>query len=426
MGSTNNLILLVFDLGKAMNEFNLFYGVFAAIVFGIVPSMISFFIFIRISNFITIQPYGLKLLIMASSFLFVTGLSINFIYPLSLSLLGIVAISFNSVSPLVQPWFYSMGELAGGLSQTFILPMMLIFLIWIPSMLLLYGFYDYKKSKKPYMFFKVIGLVIIFAIMVLPTFIPMVSAVSNEDLLQLIFLIPVTPTILLAFLSAEGYFDSIKTTFRNIRSSNPSTVPVRTVTKIASLMILIVGLIGLAKNIFLIAPVSVEDDSLGTSMVYTIVLSGISSFVTENFGTGKDSAQLIYNSFGVFFGIYWIYDIIMVFRGFGKEFLDSSNVLFSKIKASIGPFSAIVMASLLISLMIFSNVLFEFRIAEVTAVMPSWILDSLSLSEDQQLVEVETSSKLLNPLVSISTIAGILYLVVKMKKSDNNEVKITS
>ena len=110
---------------------------------------------------------------------------------------------------------------------------------------------------------------------------------------------------------------------------------------------------------------------------------------------------------------------VLVLLEFPIEFLILKNNTLLELKNSIGMYSAIAIASLLILLTTFSNALFEFRLNELIGIMPQWIKDSLTFQIN--MVEIEGMASLTNPLVGVSTIAGIIYLVIKMKKFKNIE-----
>ena len=412
-GTINNITKQMFELGLALSYFEFIHQIFATIVLGIAPSIVSYFIFIRISKFITNQPYGLKILIMSSTFVFMTTISTFVIYPLTMLILGITAIMAKPLLPSIQPWMEVTAEFTGHISLNFTLQMLLVFIIWIPMMMILYGIYEYKKSRKPKMLIKIIGLAIIFVAMVGPLFLSEITTVSDEILLSTIFIQLSLPTIIIAFLAAEGYVDSIKTNLQKIKNPNASGTALRNIARLIGIIVFVLGIIGLAKNVLLVAPVSV-DDTASTSAVYTIFTNIVSSYALDAYDIKKDAAQFVYNSLAVFFSLFWMYDLFMVLRGFGKEFINSENIIFKKIKESIGDLTAITTAAFLITIMIGTTMLMNFKTNELTLIIPGWVNEHLQF--EMNIIEFKVISEIVYPITGIATILGIAYFLYRNKK----------
>jgi hypothetical protein len=154
---------------------------------------------------------------------------------------------------------------------------------------------------------------------------------------------------------------------------------------------------------------------LGYSLVNEIFLKLTSAYAISA-NSGVDSlaaAKVVYNSFVVFFSLFWIYDIIMIFRGFGEDFLNSDNLVYRKLRKNVGPLTAMVFLSLMILFAVGQSSL-DNKANEINIALPEWVRQQIGVqSTENQLLSNLTSQ--LAFLTGIATFVGLIYIIFRSK-----------
>ena len=169
------------------------------------------------------------------------------------------------------------------------------FSIWIPSALLIFIIYEIRSSKlrlRGKITLTSIGLFLLIAVAIwniLGLFIPVLDKFNYASIL----LGPTIAAVLLSFLAAEGYFDTIRESMGKLRiniasttegSKNSHIIHSENIfknfgVKIFSIIVLIITLIGLARNLFLLTiPFVYIDFPLGYSLIYDYFIQAVSHY----------------------------------------------------------------------------------------------------------------------------------------------------
>ena len=184
---------------------------------------------------------------------------------------------------------------------------------------------------------------------------------------------------------------------------------------LGAIFVLIITVIGLSKNLFLLTlPFVSFSFPLGLSPINEIFINSISDYaIGINSGQNFAAANTIYNSFAVFFSLFWLYDIIMVLRGLGKEFLNSESVLYKAVRTHIGLFTSLCFLSIVI-LFTTNGYLSDFRIDQINNEMPIWVRQLIGIQGgDIQLLSSLSSQ--LSLFTGISTLLGVVYVLARSR-----------
>jgi hypothetical protein len=107
--------------------------------------------------------------------------------------------------------------------------------------------------------------------------------------------------------------------------------------KLLAVIHLGINTLGLSRNLFLLG---ILFSSVGFPLSYSVInqafANAVSSYVISDQGQSLEAARIVYTSSIMLFSFFWIYDILMLLRGFSGEYLDSENLVFIALKKHSG------------------------------------------------------------------------------------------
>ena len=286
-----------------------------------------------------------------------------------------------------------------GISGLIVFLLSYTFSIWIPSASLMIVIYEVRSSVLK-LWIKIGLISISFSLFVamaiwniLGLFMPVLDKFSYASIL----LGPTIAAVLLSFLAAEGYIDVIRKSFNRLKTSSAASardggeryftkmtrknILKEIGSKVFAIIVLIITIIGLSRNLFLLTiPFLYVDFPLGYSLVYDFFIKTVSDYTfSVNPSQGLlPAASNIYDSFIIFFSVFWIYDIIMIFRAFGEDFLNPENLIYKKLRKCVGQLTALSFLSIII-LFTVQESSFSFRVNEMNAALPTWVRQELGI-----------------------------------------------
>jgi hypothetical protein len=268
-------------------------------------------------------------------------------------------------------------------------------------------------------------------------FVPVLDKFSYASIL----LGPTIAAVLLSFLAAEGYIDTLRESFHKLKASpadsprekdeaNSTILNFKIIlkwisSKALAITIFIITVIGLSRNLFLLTiPFVYVDFPLGYSLIYDLFINTVSDHVINvNSSQGLTSAaNEIYNSFVIFFSFFWLYDIIMVFRAFGEDFLNSENLVYKKLRKHVGQLTALSFLSIMILFTIHESS-FSFRQDEMNSAFPTWVKQEIGIQNFEFQFLSEPSSQL-GLLTGIATLLGVIYMIIRTRPKFKELLKI--
>jgi hypothetical protein len=412
---------------------NLTESALYAIGLGILTSLLVIRLLNRSEDLVSKPTIDQKLLLNTQVFLFVMMLITIGASPLLLIVTTGPSLLNYDVESLKSQIFPLFDFIQGGVSGIIVLLLSYAFSIWIPSALLIYVVYEARASalKLRYKILLIaISLSLLIAIAIwniLGLFVPILDKFSYASIL----LGPTISAVLLSFLAAEGYIDTIRGGLKKLRArptaspnenkNNSALITVKIVlhqigSKALAIIILIITIIGLSRNLFLLSiPFVYVDFPLGYPLIYDYFIVIVSDYVfSVNPSQGLTSAASdIYDYFIVFFSLFWLYDIIMVFRAFGEDFLNSENLIYKKLRTHVGQLTALSFLSIMILFTIHESS-FSFRIDEMNAAFPTWVKQELGIQIYEFRFLADLSSQL-GLLSGIATLIGIVYVIIRSR-----------
>lgn len=390
-----------------------------------------------------------KFIVISTIILFVIAITPTISTPLLNLMVGIPAILKSGfIVDDIKPHVFAFQDfLHAGLASSIFLPLFYLFSIWLPTLFILYVLYDLlfkrpklqlKLRKKVFLIFTSLILFILIALWSLHgLFIPSSNLLNYFSLL----IGPTISAILLSFLAVEGYIDTIKesiekilisikrrrrdqdninvydnnTNNQNIHYDNPKIIK-RIGSLLISLITLSLSIIGLSKNLFLITiPFVYLEFPLGYSLINNMFIERISDYaILISGGENIDSAQIIYNSALVFFSFFWLYDMIMILKGFGQDYLSSENIVYKKLKKNLSALTGISFICILILFTIDDNFI-SFREEEVNSYLPSFVKETMGIQINERQLLSNLSSQL-GFLTGISTLIGLSYIIIRRRQ----------
>jgi hypothetical protein len=413
-----------------------------AIVLGVLPSLLLIIFFNQSQKLVSGLRFDQKLLLKAPIGLFAVVLITIGAGPVLLivtagpSLLNYDVEGFKTqiIIPLLD-------FIQGSISGIVVLLLSYTFSIWIPSALLIFVIYEIRSSNlrlRSKITLTSISFFLFVAVAIwniLGLFIPVLDKFSYASIL----LGPTIAAVLLSFLAAEGYFDTIRESIGKLRINPASTTEgsensniihsenifKRFGVKILSIIVLIITLIGLTRNLFLLTiPFVYIDFPLGYSLIYDYFIQAISHYtITSDSSEGLGSAATtIYNYFVVFFSVFWLYDLIMVFRAFGEDFLNSENLVYRILRKHVGPLTALSFLSIMILFTIHESS-FPFRTDEMNNALPAWIKQQMGIQNYEFQFLSDLSSQL-GLLTGSATLLGLIYVTIRSRPTFRKLVNI--
>ncbi len=431
-------------VSESMQNQNLVEISLYALVFGIISALLSV-VFLRRSKVLLSKIVShQQILLKASVVLCVFALIPIAVSPILFITTGIPAILKNPIIGTIQAHVSIVDDfIESGISSMIMLPLFQVFSIWIPSAFLIYMVYELRSSNPLTRRFKIIllsvSLILFVAIAIWNVYGLFYAAPDKANYTSFLFG-PTVSTLILSFLAVGGYVSTIKgsihklgirrgtITFSSQKSkmqqkdkelTNTSKTKKRSGWRRLSfntvaIILLTLSILGLVKNLFLLTvPFANTEFPLGYSLVNDIFLKLISTYAISA-NSGVDSlaaAKVVYNSFVVFFSLFWIYDIIMIFRGFGEDFLNSDNIVYKKLRKNVGPLTAMVFLSLMILFAIGQSSL-DNKANEINVALPEWVRQQIGVqSTENQLLSNLTSQ--LAFLTGMATLVGLVYLIYR-------------
>lgn len=404
-------------------------GIYAGIL-GVVPAIIFLWSF-RSEDLTSGFVFDQKILLKVTIILFVMELMVFAVAPLLEFIGGTVA--FLAHSELEN---FKLHELAFLNISDFIVehltiaPIFLSFLNWIPIAFLIFVIHEIRSShlnmrmKVALSFLGIIPIVILQT----PRELSLLFPTSRLDDYLSIFIGPIISVLLLSFLATGGYVNAIRENIGKFkRRPDASEVHLDIpefqslsvskifVIKFTSIFFLIINIIGLCRNLFLVTiPFVNYDFPIGLSMINGIFINSVSNYAINTIGQSYTGATLVYNSFTMFFSFFWMYDIIMTFKGFREEYLNSENTVYKTIRRIIGPLAATSFLGLIVLFMV-NNTLTDFRSSELNTLMPNWVQSELNLQNNLPDVLSQFTSHI-DFTGGLATVAGVIYLIIRSKK----------
>ena len=157
--------------------------------------------------------------------------------------------------------------------------------------------------------------------------------------------------------------------------------------------------------------------SVGFPITYTVInqvfANTVSDYVTGNQGQTLEAARVVYTSSIMLFSFFWIYDIIMLLRGFNEEYLDSKNLIFIALSKYSGLLVAICFLSLMVVLSINSGLMDTKEFEEQKSV-PLWVQQKIGIQNNENVPLSDTAS-LLVFFTGLSSLAGVVYVIVRQR-----------
>jgi hypothetical protein len=398
-----------------------------AIVLGVLPALFALGLFKRSEDLVSRFAIDQKILLKASIILFVIMLIPIAATPFLNIITGTAAaiLKLSELEDLKSHILLFQDFMENSFNMLIVLNLSYSFSIWIPSAFLIFMLYEMRAShlktrtKIALLSISFILFVIIAFWNVLSLFVPMQDKLIYTSLL----LGPTISAILLSFMAAEGYIDTIGESLNKIKSSPrvfdkgnyKTSVNIfrRIGIKLLAILLLAITVIGLSKNLFLLTiPFVYVEFPLGYSLINEIFINTVSNYaIDDNLGQGLEAAKIVYRSVVVFFSLFWLYDIIMIFRGFGQDFLNSENLAYKTLQKHVGSITALSFLSILILFTIQESSL-SFRADEINSALPGWVKQEIGIQTN----EYEFLSNLfsrLGFLTGVATLLGIIYLAIR-------------
>lgn len=319
-------------------------------------------------------------------------------------------------------------------------PMFMSLSICIPTAFLVYVLYELRNSserlRSRYKILLISISLFLFIGIAIWNLIGLFVLLSDKLNYSSMLFGPTISAIILSFLATRGYVSTIQESLNKLGikissskvqlvhdekgfgSKAPRTNVVRnTGVKSIAMALLILSVIGLAKNLFLISiPFMNSEFPLGYSLINDTFLRIITSYTTmANLGEGLEAAKTVYNTFVVFFSLFWIYDIIMIFRGFGEGFLNPKNFIYKGIRKYSGPLAAMGFLGLMI-LFAVGQTTIDFRANEINTALPEWVRQQIGIQSSEIHFLSDLASQL-GFLIGIATLVGLLYIIARSKFS---------
>jgi hypothetical protein len=317
-------------------------------------------------------------------------------------------------------------------------PMFMSLSICIPTAFLIYVLYELRNSserlRSKYKILLISFSVFLFIGIAVWNLIGLFVPLSDKINYSSMLFGPTISAIILSFLATRGYVSTIQESLNKLgikissskvslvnggegfgsKTPRPNVVRNTSVKSIA-MALLILSVIGLAKNLFLISiPFIGSEFPLGYSLINDTFLRFITSYTAmANLGEGLEAAKIVYNNFVVFFSFFWIYDIIMIFRGFGEGFLNPKYPIYKGIRKYSGPLAAMGFLGLMI-LFAVGQATIDFRANEINIALPEWVRKQIGIQSNEIHLLSDLASQL-GFLVGIATLTGLLYILARSK-----------
>jgi hypothetical protein len=278
----------------------------------------------------------------------------------------------------------------------------------------------------------VIGLTF-FSVLAFPNIVG--AFIPYEQHLLFLFLLigPTIASIISAFLTAEGYTQTMKENLNAIKGNSIDEKNVVEVTRLqqpqntrnnatnklktagAKLLAAIhlgINTLGLSRNLFLIGIIFT---SVGFPLSYTVInqvfANTVSDYVTSDQGQSLEAARIVYTSSIMLFSFFWMYDIIMLLRGFTEEYLDSKNLVFIALRKHSGLLVAICFLGLLVVLSINEGVMDTKELEEQKSV-PLWVQEKIGIQNNEN-IPLSDMASLLVFFTGLSSLAGVVYVIIR-------------
>jgi len=424
----NEMRSFLISLTKIVESFGPEAGFYSAIA-GLVVGIICFKIFRKTKELVSNFSISQKIVLYCCIAIFVISLMSSAANPFLFVVKSVAnASSSENIYEQISPHINSLLDVIANLFTILILPTISIMIVWIPTLFLIFVLSEsrgkkIKLGKKAVVILSAIVAFVIFSGWFMYSL--YYESSFQENLIGLL-IGPIISGAILSFLAAEGYINTIKENLHRLRTglspkSNDGKSP-KNARRFYAVIALIVNFAGISRYLLLL---SVPLVYLEFPEFYSITSQGfveaISWYSIDNFGQTKEGAQVVYNSFIVLFSIFWLYDVVMILRGFSDEYLNSDNRIFRFFKDNIGIFSAILFLCIIIIFMSFQTVFIDSsRINEMVSTLPSWVREQTG-TQEQSIEPLEEIFLNLSFVWGLSALAGIIY-VLKRTVSSKKEI----
>jgi hypothetical protein len=422
---------------------NLAENIFNAIIFGILPSLLMISFFNQSESLVSKLGFSQRLLLYAPIGLFAVVLITIAATPVLLIVTsGPTFLNYDVEFLKTQIVTPLSNFIQGGISGLIVFLLSYTFSIWIPSALLIFVIYELRSStlrfrSKIALISISLSLFVAIAIWnIAGLFVPVSDKFSYASFL----LGPTIAAVIFSFLAVEGYVDTIRESLGKLRTSHATTegkdasniIPSENILKrvgikALSTIVLIITIIGLSRNLFLLTiPFTYANFPLGYSLIYDYFIRAISDYaiVSSSEEGLRSAAATIYNYFAVFFSLFWLYDIIMIFRGFGGDYLNSENIIYKTLKSRVGRLTAVSFLSIMI-LFTINESSFSFRIVEMNNALPIWVKQQIGIQNYEFQFLSDLSSQL-GLLIGLATLLSLIYVLARTRPLFKKLVNIQS
>ena len=382
-------------------------GILYAIIMGVMPTIIAFPVFRYTNKILTNASLDLVLLIKSSLYVLIIG--IFEVLVLSFNWILLSTVFFVALDSYVEVSAHSLiVQVVSEIVYQFMPSVMGVLFFWVP---LVFGIYLVKDIfSKRRTSFGLFFLVVNFVLIITSLFLMYVSK-QNEVIGSLGTILGSNISfILIAFLSAEGYFIVVKESITQIRDKTKKRSWLKQ--KIRGLLLfsfILVNITGFAKLLFLIlVPIEISPVEQG--------FVEISQFLALFFAISEDliatNAEFF---FSLFFYGFLAYDFLMLYVGLKEEFLSKDNKIFVFFKNKIGVFSAITIISITLFFMAHGISTTNF-VEEEVGHLPKEIQNkypSLFFPEYEPLLV--SFNQISYFLQGLAAVLGTIYIVWKIK-----------
>jgi hypothetical protein len=412
-----------------------------ALILGIIPAILSLIMYKRSKYLTSRLAFNQQLLLKVSIFFFLIMIIAVASRPLEDIILGVSAFLKVPNLDVLKVHAGALEDFVNDIFQIISLPASSSLMIWIPSVFLLFILhYIFKNNDSKRLKVSSKGVLIVigltfFSILALPNIVG--AFIPYEQHLLFFFLLigPTIASIISSFLTAEGYAKTMKENIDVIKGNsidgknaigvirlqqpqstiNGTTNKLKTAcAKFLAAIHLGINTIGLSRNLFLIGIIFI---SVGFPLSYTVInqvfANTVADYVTGNHGQSLEAARIVYVSSIILFSFFWIYDIIMLLRGFNEEYLDSKNLIFMALRKYSGLLVAICFLSLMVVLSINSG-LMDTRELEEQKSVPLWVQQKIGIQNSEN-IPLSDMASLLVFFTGLSSLAGVIYVIIRQR-----------
>ncbi|MGC2573481.1 MAG: hypothetical protein WA364_18355, partial [Candidatus Nitrosopolaris sp.] len=421
---------------------------FLALILGIIPATLSLIMFRRAKYLTSRLVFDQQLLLKLSIFFFLVMTIAVASRPLGWAILGVSAFLKIPNLDVLKSHAEVLEDFVNDVIQILLLPVFYSLMIWIPSVFLLLILYYIIKNRinnNKHLTIKLkVSLVAIgmtfFSVLALPNIIGAFIPFEQHLLYFFLLIGPTIASIVSSFLTAEGYSKTMRENLNVIKgnfigdkngmsvirlqqpqnSSDDGTSKLKIAgIKFLALIHLGINTLGLSRNLFLLG---ILFSSVGFPLSYSVInqafANAVSSYVISDKGQSLEAARIVYTSSITLFSFFWIYDIIMLLRGFSEEYLDSENLIFIALKKHSRLLIAICFLSLMVVLSI-NEGLSGSKEIEAQKSLPLWVQQKIGIQNNEN-VPLSDMASVLVFFTGLSSLVGVIYVIIRRRPKIHN------